>query len=625
MEDNFAILVASTQPVKVRAAKEVFQNAHGVKVPSGVSEQPIGRDEIRRGALNRLQAIKHSALIISYESGLVENERCIQDVTCCILQTHLGRFESWATYVITNEKQLEIYNIWSKLPNKKSVTLGSMISEKNSNDWYVGTSRYDLLLELTRNVTDQYHAMLSSFESTIIKAPLKSFNDVAFLDLQDPLMHSPDLLTESVWTLASGLLFNKVVALDARGFLLTGEFARRKYPIVMARKPGKLPGQELVVEYKKEYGVDRLCIQSGTIEPGDAVIVIDDVIATGGTMKAAEALVEKAGGRVVCFIAPYAITTAANNFLFDEIARCRFLCNQEFSPALPPLRAYGPDRHFSFMFPPSLRVYDTKKIGVPIQFQKFYKSSNMWANFTSIANKTVFLFMDPSNATETFNMLQLLSVLHRKDPKKIIVVIPFLEQSTQDRVEFKDDSFESIASVDTISKLIGKHQVLTFDLHAEQSRFAFHDLRFDSLVHLLWKHYLTENSKSIPVFPDEGSAKRYGKILGVPAVVFRKKRDGAKRIVCTDDSIERGARYVIIDDLVRSGGTMNEVAKYLLSKGASSVDCLFAHAPLEPGAAKNLAIFNQVWTTDSCPHSVPREWVRLRVLDYIFDKFYDTV
>lgn len=612
------MLVASFQLVKIKAAKEVFGDAVGIKVSSGVPEQPIGREEIRRGALNRLFAIKNSALSISYESGLVDT----RDVTCCIMQTHLGRFEAWCEYHITDKTQLEMYDLWSRLPNKQSVTLGSMISSTSLNDWYIEKSRFRFLFELTRNVSDQYHAMLSTFEATIIKAPLKQFNKVQFLDLQEPLLKSPDLLTESVWKLSSGLLFNKVVVLDARGFLLAGEFMRHQYPIVMARKPGKLPGEELVVEYKKEYGTDKLCIQKGTIKDGDSVLIIDDVIATGGTMMAAELLITQAGGKVACFIAPYAIMTQESKYLFDDISRCRFLCNQTFSTMLSARRDNWADRHFAFMFSPSLKVYDTHNIGLPIQFQKFNKCSNVWVNFQHVANKTVFVFMDPSNSTETFDMLQLLSVLYRKDPKKIIVVIPFLEQSTQDRVEFKD-GFESIASVDTISKLIGNHQVLTFDLHAEQSRFAFYDLRFDSFVDILWKEYRQENPKSIPVFPDEGSAKRYGKILGSrSAVVFRKKRDGAKRIVCTDDPIEKGSKYVIIDDLVRSGGTMNQVAKVLLGKGAVSVDCLFAHAPLEPAAAKNLAIFKEVWTTNTCPHSVPREWVKLRVLDYIFDKYF---
>ncbi len=62
---------------------------------------------------------------------------------------------------------------------------------------------------------------------------------------------------------------------------------------------------------------------------------------------------------------------------------------------------------------------------------------------------------------------------------------------------------------------------------------------------------------------------------------------------------------------------MNEVANYLLKHGATSVDALFAHAPLEAAAAKNMGVFSEIYTTNTCVSLVPHSWVKLDVLDYI--------
>lgn len=90
-----------------------------------------------------------------------------------------------------------------------------------------------------------------------------------------------------------------VVGIEARGFLAGMLVAPRLgVGFVAARKPGKLPGPVASVDYALEYGTDALEIQVGAIEPGNRVMLVDDVIATGGTLAAAAALVEEVGGVV---------------------------------------------------------------------------------------------------------------------------------------------------------------------------------------------------------------------------------------------------------------------------------------------------------------------------------------
>ena len=79
--------------------------------------------------------------------------------------------------------------------------------------------------------------------------------------------------------------FNKIIGLDARGFPMAGALsATTGIPFSMARKKGKLPGPTYFTEYELEYGTDELHIQVDALSKGDKVLVIDDVIATGGTI-----------------------------------------------------------------------------------------------------------------------------------------------------------------------------------------------------------------------------------------------------------------------------------------------------------------------------------------------------
>jgi len=93
---------------------------------------------------------------------------------------------------------------------------------------------------------------------------------------------------------------DKIVAIEARGFILGAALADRlKIGLVPARKPGKLPWRTITEEYSLEYGTDRLQMHADAISEGERVVIVDDLIATGGTITAACKLVEKLGGEVV--------------------------------------------------------------------------------------------------------------------------------------------------------------------------------------------------------------------------------------------------------------------------------------------------------------------------------------
>jgi adenine phosphoribosyltransferase len=125
---------------------------------------------------------------------------------------------------------------------------------------------------------------------------------IVFRDLA-PLLGDPDALRFTVDALAeafSGRRVDKVVGVEARGFIVAAPVAYRLGAgFVPVRKPGKLPWRTEAEEYALEYGVDRLEVHADALNPGDHVLVVDDVIATGGTARAATRLVERLGGTVV--------------------------------------------------------------------------------------------------------------------------------------------------------------------------------------------------------------------------------------------------------------------------------------------------------------------------------------
>ena len=94
----------------------------------------------------------------------------------------------------------------------------------------------------------------------------------------------------------------KVMGAEARGFIFAGALAYRMGAgFVPARKPGKLPWDTSVMEYQLEYGTDSLEVHSDAFDSDDIVLIVDDVLATGGTAAAKAALVNGAGGTVAGF------------------------------------------------------------------------------------------------------------------------------------------------------------------------------------------------------------------------------------------------------------------------------------------------------------------------------------
>ena len=125
---------------------------------------------------------------------------------------------------------------------------------------------------------------------------------ILFRDIT-PLLASPEAFQQAVVAMADPFRESppeKVLGIEARGFMFGAAIARELgVGFVPVRKPGKLPRETFRVSYGLEYGKDSLEIHADACRPGERVLIADDVLATGGTAKAAVELVEQVGAEVV--------------------------------------------------------------------------------------------------------------------------------------------------------------------------------------------------------------------------------------------------------------------------------------------------------------------------------------
>jgi adenine phosphoribosyltransferase len=130
---------------------------------------------------------------------------------------------------------------------------------------------------------------------------------VMFRDITT-LFEDPEGLRDSINKLSErykDFKIDKIAAIEARGFILGAPLAYiLNVGLVLIRKPGKLPAKTISQDYDLEYGSDQIEIHSDAIRPGEKVLIVDDLIATGGTTEAAVKIVEKMQGQIVecCFI-----------------------------------------------------------------------------------------------------------------------------------------------------------------------------------------------------------------------------------------------------------------------------------------------------------------------------------
>ena len=142
---------------------------------------------------------------------------------------------------------------------------------------------------------------MSDLSSHIRTVPDFPKPGIGFKDITT-LLKDGNALCKSVDEMAamfSGKKIDKIVGIESRGFIFGTALAYKwKVGFILVRKPGKLPAETISQEYELEYGTDKIEIHKDAISPGDKILIIDDLLATGGTAAATVELIKKLGGDI---------------------------------------------------------------------------------------------------------------------------------------------------------------------------------------------------------------------------------------------------------------------------------------------------------------------------------------
>lgn len=202
--------------------------------------------------------------------------------------------------------------------------------------------------------------------------------------------------------------------------------------------------------------------------------------------------------------------------------------------------------------------------------------------------------------------------------KSLTVLLPYFPTGTMERV----DQEGQVATAMTLATMLstipltstGPAKLIIYDIHALQERFYFSSNIIPILMTAvpLFLDILNSNHQNEKIsiaFPDDGAAKRFGgQFKAFPLILCTKVRDGDKRYVDIKEGDPKGHHVFIVDDLVKTGGTLFECKSALLKKGAVKVSAFVTHAvfPQESWKhfqeiSKDSNPFSHFYVTDSCP------------------------
>ena len=126
--------------------------------------------------------------------------------------------------------------------------------------------------------------------------------DIIFKDIS-PILTDPELFSDLIDKISEYSFFkdtDAIIAIDARGFIFGSAIAKNvNKPLILARKKNKLPGLVIESKYDLEYGKDKICIQESAIVPFKNFVIVDDLLATGGTAKCVLDILKKKNKKVL--------------------------------------------------------------------------------------------------------------------------------------------------------------------------------------------------------------------------------------------------------------------------------------------------------------------------------------
>lgn len=463
---------------------------------------------------------------------------------------------------------------------------------------------------------------------------------ITFCDVW-PLFQSQDAVDTMIDRVVAKFrttLVDAVVGVESRGFPLGAVLANRlRVPFVPIRKPGKLPGEFKRIEYKLEYGTATLEIASNSLKPRQATLVVDDILATGGTLVAAHELIKTVGATVAGYICIAEVTPSIGGaaLVRERTGLEVFLCGADTPPEAKNEVSESFHGQYLVLAAPSMMpmahtlcaIYGGRFEVREIQWRRF-PDGNPDIQFPADiqGRRVVFLAAMHALPTDTSGFLDeqlmVMNVLSRHAIRSLHVLIPYFAVGTMERVEHPGtlataETFANvIASSFNAQALEGIPNVTIIDLHNPTTRFYFNDkvrLHTISMVPELLErlrvmHLGAPKEPAYGLcFPDEGSYKRFRALVpsNVPMIECGKDRATRDVKVARLYNCERidFAHVVIVDDLVHSGGTLLGCVKALRDLGVQRVSMYCTHGVFERREFTKFldAGVENFWITDTVP------------------------
>lgn len=499
---------------------------------------------------------------------------------------------------------------------------------------------------------------------------------ITFRDVS-PLMANPAVLQAVIQEFVNRLSLvpaTHVVGLDARGFVFGSLLASAmNLPFVMARKPSKLPGKVETVEYKLEYGTSSIQMQAGAVPPKSQVIIVDDILATGGTLLAAAELVKRLAGQVSAFCCvaeimglggrenlqkqinvPQIILTQCSSdavtyqpYVSKWASMQSMLAKSDYEdlPTLDDDSNYDSkednvsehEKPFVLLFHPEMKLLADKLVSFHPHL--FETRDIQWGHFpdgwpdlkfpTDLANRRVIFLGSLLHRSNLFEQQSVAMVLPRQSIQSLDIYMPMYSTGTMEHI-----TPGVVATADTLAQMMsscfpmtkeGSASFNTFDIHHSTIR-GFFDNRLPlnpmTAVPLLLNELAGMTAgylKYALAFPDEGSFKRFRNLIptDIPLIVCGKMRKGDERRVRLTDYPEDMDfnsldHVVIVDDIVRSGGTLYGCMQALQDVGCKRISAFVPHAVFErreylhfmPGG--KWAGLHRFYITDSIPEQAAK-------------------
>ena len=158
---------------------------------------------------------------------------------------------------------------------------------------------------------------LEELISTYKDFPKKGIN---FKDVLE-IIQEPKVFNELIIKMSSSQILKKseaIISIDARGFIFGSAIAlQSSKPMIVARKPGKLPGEIITVKYKLEYGENSLSIQKNSLKKYNSYVIVDDLLATGGTVDCVANLLQRNDKKILGLLTVVELVTLKGRSKFD--------------------------------------------------------------------------------------------------------------------------------------------------------------------------------------------------------------------------------------------------------------------------------------------------------------------